>query len=46
MKGALEWLEGKVGRRMTLAEESAAGNMTPTAVASSSKTMRSLSRLR
>jgi hypothetical protein len=28
MKGVLGWLEGKVGRLMTLAEESAAGNVT------------------
>jgi hypothetical protein len=28
MKGVLGWLDGKVGRRMTLAEESAAGNET------------------
>jgi hypothetical protein len=29
MRQALAWLEGQVGRRMTLAEESASGNMTP-----------------
>lgn len=29
MQGALQWLEGEIGRRMTLAEESATGSMTP-----------------
>jgi len=28
MKGVLGWLDGKIGRRMTLAEENAAGNVT------------------
>jgi hypothetical protein len=29
MQGALQWLEGEIGRRMTLAEESATGSLTP-----------------
>lgn len=29
IKEILDWLDGQVGRRMTLAEESATGNMTP-----------------
>ncbi len=29
IKQVLEWLDGQIGRRMTLAEESAAGDMTP-----------------